>query len=117
MEVAPLTTLEGGLLIGRAPGNRRLLRYHGPAHLLTMAPTRSGKGVGTIIPNLLTADRSIICVDPKGARMQRGDRRQRFGQVHVLDPLGITGRPSAAFNPTEGLDVDSIDVAAVQAFR
>jgi len=27
-----------------------------------MAPTRTGKGVGTIIPNLLTADRSVICM-------------------------------------------------------
>ncbi|MGO8063817.1 type IV secretory system conjugative DNA transfer family protein, partial [Rhizobium johnstonii] len=63
-EIAPLTKAEGGLLIGRAQGSGRLLRYEGPAHLLTMAPTRSGKGVGTIIPNLLTADRSIICIDP-----------------------------------------------------
>ena len=31
----------------------KLLRYAGPAHLLTIAPTRTGKGVGTIIPNLL----------------------------------------------------------------
>lgn len=31
-----------------------------------MAPTRSGKGVGTIIPNLLLLDRSVICIDPKG---------------------------------------------------
>lgn len=61
-EIAPLTKAEGGLLIGRANNSGRLLRYSGPAHLFTMAPTRSGKGVGTIIPNLLTADRSIICI-------------------------------------------------------
>src|SRR3546814_4122546 len=44
----------------------RFLQQSRPAHLLTMAPTRSGKGVGTIIPNLLTIDRSVICIDPKG---------------------------------------------------
>jgi hypothetical protein len=33
--------------------------------LLTMAPTRSGKGVGTIISNLLLLDRLVICIDPK----------------------------------------------------
>jgi type IV secretion system protein VirD4 len=40
-----------GLLIGRDLQSGRLLRYSGPAHLLTLAPTRSGKGVGTVIPN------------------------------------------------------------------
>ena len=42
-EVAPLTRSQAGLLIGRDPKTKRLLRYDGPAHLLTMAPTRTGK--------------------------------------------------------------------------
>ena len=111
-EIAPLTKAEGGLLIGRANNSGRLLRYSGPAHLLTMAPTRSGKGVGTIIPNLLTADRSIICIDPKGENaMIAGDAREKFGPVHILDPFGITGRPTAAFNPMDGFNPAGIDVA------
>lgn len=65
-EMAPLARAESGLLIGRDAKSKQLMRYDGPAHLLTMAPTRTGKGVGTIIPNLLTADRSVICIDPKG---------------------------------------------------
>lgn len=56
----------GDLLIGRAKESGNLLRYDGAAHLLTIAPTRSGKGVGTIIPNLLLLDRSVVCIDPKG---------------------------------------------------
>ncbi|NEH61745.1 type IV secretory system conjugative DNA transfer family protein [Rhizobium ruizarguesonis] len=111
-EIAPLTKAEGGLLIGRANNSGRLLRYSGPAHLLTMAPTRSGKGVGTIIPNLLTADRSIICIDPKGENAKiAGDARENFGPVHILDPFGVTGRPTAAFNPMDGVDPAGIDVA------
>ncbi|TBF70673.1 type IV secretory system conjugative DNA transfer family protein [Rhizobium leguminosarum] len=111
-EIAPLTKAGSGLLIGRAPGSARLLRYDGQAHLLTMAPTRSGKGVGTIIPNLLTADRSIICIDPKGENaIIAGDARENFGPVHILDPFGVTGRPSAAFNPMGGFNPDSVDVA------
>ena len=55
-----------GLLIGRDGRTGRLLRYDGPAHLLTLAPTRSGKGVGTVIPNLLLAPRSVLVIDPKG---------------------------------------------------
>ncbi|MBY5856141.1 type IV secretory system conjugative DNA transfer family protein [Rhizobium leguminosarum] len=111
-EIAPLTKAEGGLLIGRANNSGRLLRYSGPAHLLTMAPTRSGKGVGTIIPNLLTADRSIICIDPKGENaIIAGDAREKFGPVHILDPFGITGKATAAFNPMDGVDPDNVDVA------
>jgi type IV secretion system protein VirD4 len=102
-----------GLIVGRE--NRKggqLLRYAGQAHLLTIAPTRSGKGVGAIIPNLLTADRSVFCIDPKGENARVTARaRSRFGQVYVLDPFDISGQPSAAFNPLAGLDPDSLDLA------
>ncbi len=111
-EAAALTRADSGLLIGRDPKSKKLLRYDGPAHLLTMAPTRTGKGVGTIIPNLLTADRSMICIDPKGENARiAGRARQKFGPVHVLDPFGVTGQPSAAFNPLGQLDPTSLDVA------
>ncbi|MBX9874161.1 MAG: type IV secretory system conjugative DNA transfer family protein [Beijerinckiaceae bacterium] len=111
-EVSSLTRTQSGLLVGRDPITKKLLRYDGPAHLMTMAPTRTGKGVGTIIPNLLTLDRSIICVDPKGENARVTNwARDRFGKVHVLDPFGVTGIASAAFNPLERLDPDDIDVA------
>ncbi len=111
-EIAALTSSGSGLLIGRDKKTGKPLRYDGQAHLLTMAPTRTGKGVGTIIPNLLTADRSVICVDPKGENARiTGRARQKFGPVHVLDPFGVTDRPSAAFNPLAMLDPYSLDVA------
>jgi type IV secretion system protein VirD4 len=102
-----------GLIVGRE--RRRggsLLGYDGPAHLITLAPTRSGKGVGAIIPNLLTADRSIFCVDPKGENARAAARaRRRFGPVHVLDPFEITCAPTASFNPLSRLAPDSPDLA------
>ncbi|SSC64765.1 unnamed protein product [Ciceribacter selenitireducens ATCC BAA-1503] len=111
-ETAALARTGSGLLIGRDPKSRKLLRYDGPAHLLTMAPTRTGKGVGTIIPNLLTADRSVICIDPKGENARiAGRARRQFGPVHVLDPFGATAEPLAAFNPLDQLDPNSLDVA------
>ncbi|MFC7556864.1 type IV secretory system conjugative DNA transfer family protein [Pseudoroseomonas wenyumeiae] len=67
LAAAALARDPAALLVGRAPGHRgALLRYAGLAHLLTIAPTRSGKGVGTVLPNLLLSDRAILCVDPKG---------------------------------------------------
>lgn len=111
-EVSPLTRAGSGLLIGRDAKSGKPLRYDGHAHLLTMAPTRTGKGVGTIIPNLLTADRSVICVDPKGENAKiAGRARHNFGRVHILDPFGVTGQISAAFNPLDALDPDGLDVA------
>jgi len=100
-----------GLLIGADRHTGALLRYAGPAHLLTIAPTRTGKGVGTIIPNLLTAQRSVICIDPKGENTRiTGRARARFGPVHVLDPFGITGQQGAAFNPLANLNASDLDV-------
>lgn len=100
-----------GLIIGRASIGW-LMRYDGPAHLVTIAPTRSGKGVGAIIPNLLTADRSVLCIDPKGENARITARaRHGFGPVHVLDPFEATDLPCASFNPLDGLDASSVDVA------
>lgn len=100
-----------GLIIGRASGGW-LMRYDGPGHLLTFAPTRSGKGVGVVLPNLLLADRAILCVDPKGENARIAARaRARFGPVYVLDPFGVSGQPTAAFNPLAALDAFGEDLA------
>ena len=100
-----------GLLIGRDAETNRLLRYDGPAHLITLAPTRAGKGVGTIIPNLLTANRPMLVIDPKGENARiTAAARQKFGAVQVLDPFGVTGLPGAAYNPLDRLTADSPDL-------
>ena len=108
-----LKKLQGndGLLIGRNPGTGRLLRYDGPAHLITLAPTRAGKGVGTVIPNLLAVERSVLVIDPKGENARiAGEARRRFGTTHVLDPFDVSGMPSAAYNPLDRLTPDSLDL-------
>lgn len=102
---------EDGLLIGRDIGTGKLMRYDGPAHLLTLAPTRAGKGVGTVIPNLLTLPRSVLVIDPKGENAKiAGDARKRFGAVHILDPFGVTGLSASAYNPLGRLDAESLDL-------
>ena len=111
-ETRPLAQAGDGLLIGRDRKSGKPLRYAGPAHLLTIAPTRTGKGVGTIIPNLIDYPGSVVCIDPKGENARVTARqRGRFGAVHVLDPFGITGQPSAAFNPLDRIDPAGPDLA------
>ena len=78
---------------------------------MTLAPTRSGKGVGTLIPNLLTVARSAIVTDPKGENATvTYEARRRLGPVHVLDPFGVTGLPASAYNPLGRLAPDSPDL-------
>ena len=110
-DTAEFGGVSGGLLIGRDWKTQKLLRYHGPAHLLTLAPTRAGKGVGTVIPNLLLAERPMLVIDPKGENIAAtGTARARFGPVHALDPFGIGGYPSASLNPMDRLHPDSLDL-------
>jgi type IV secretion system protein VirD4 len=103
LELANLFS-QDGVILGRAHG--KLLRYQTDRHLLTLAPNRSGKGVSSIIPNLLTWEGSAVVIDPKGENTAVTARRRReMGQdVHVLDSLGITGHKSSRYNPLLWLD-------------
>lgn len=99
-----------GIVLGRVGG--RLIRHKTDRHLLTLAPNRSGKGVSSIIPNLLTWPGSLVVIDPKGENAAVTARHRRaMGQtVHVLDPWGITGLPRSRFNPLLWLDPLSEDL-------
>ena len=101
---------EEGLLLGRRVRDGRLLRYDGDGHLITLAPTRSGKGVSAVIPNLLDYLGSAFVVDvkPENAAVTARRRLELGNEVHVLDPFGQAGG-SAAYNPLDLIDVDSAD--------
>ncbi len=84
-----------GVVLGRLGGS--YLRHDGPEHVLCFAPTRSGKGVGLVIPTLLTWPYSTIVHDIKGENFQlTSGWRARFGSVLLFDP---TNPASAAYNP------------------
>ncbi|GGZ32360.1 conjugal transfer protein TraG [Asticcacaulis endophyticus] len=84
-----------GVLLGRYDDT--YMRHDGPEHVLCFAPTRSGKGVGLVVPTLLTWPGSSIVHDIKGENWQlTAGFRSRFGQVLLFDP---TNSGSAAYNP------------------
>src|SRR5579875_1815875 len=84
-----------GVLLGRWRG--AYLRHHGPEHVLCFAPTRSGKGVGLVVPTLLTWPGSAIVHDIKGENWGlTAGFRARFGRALLFDP---TNSASAAYNP------------------
>jgi type IV secretion system protein VirD4 len=73
------------------------LRHDGPEHVLCFAPTRSGKGVGLVVPTLLTWPGSAIVHDIKGENWQlTAGFRARHGRVLLFDP---TNAKSAPYNP------------------
>lgn len=100
-----------GVVVGRLHG--RLLRYGGDGHLITVAPTRAGKGVGVVIPNLLTYPGSMIVTDPKAENYLVTARRRRalHSKVYAFDPFDLAHAPegTATFNPLSLIDATSPD--------
>ena len=138
-----LLDAESGLVLGRSGGRPPdaghaversrgtpkkpgpLLRYDGPGHVLTVAPTRAGKGVGAVVPNLLDHPGPVVVTDPKGENLAL-TARYRAGilghRVVALDPFGLA--PDGLFgdvgrgrvergqlNPLDLVEVGSGDAA------
>lgn len=84
-----------GVVLGRL--DQDYLRHDGPEHVLCFAPTRSGKGVGLVVPTLLTWPGSAIVHDIKGENFQlTSGFRAQHGRTLLFDP---TNAQSAAYNP------------------
>ncbi|MFN8681313.1 conjugal transfer protein TraG [Paracoccus sp. P2] len=84
-----------GVVLGRY--DREYLRHDGPEHVLCFAPTRSGKGVGLVVPTLLTWPASAIVHDIKGENWTlTAGFRAKHGRVMLFDP---TNARSSAYNP------------------
>jgi type IV secretion system protein VirD4 len=84
-----------GLILGSFEG--RYLRDSGPGHVLAVAPTRSGKGVGLVVPSLLASTGSVLVHDIKGENwaLTSGWRAQ-FSRCLMFNPASDI---SVRFNP------------------
>ena len=93
------------LSLGQIPGSQNMLCWAGESHLLTVAPTRTGKATMQIIPNLLHYRGSAVVLDPKGelAAATAQWRSKHVGPVYVLNPFNIPidGFGCHAFNPLD----------------
>lgn len=115
----------GGLILGypfteSGANTSKLLVTRPQRHFLSVAPTRSGKGVSLIIPNLLQYRGSAIVIDPKGENAWVTAQYRHHGmkqKVFVLDPWNEVNRrygdliglkqDIARFNPLSILDPKS----------
>jgi type IV secretion system protein VirD4 len=80
-------------------GHLHYLRHNGPEHVLAFAPTRSGKGVGLVIPTLLAWEESAVVYDIKGENWAKtaGFRSKQGHLCFKFSPVEEGG--SSRFNP------------------
>lgn len=97
--------------------DNHLIGVEDDRHMITVAGSRSGKGVSMIIPNLLFYRGSMLVIDPKGELASITARRRAEGlkqKVYVLDPFERTADYikawRAAFNPMTILTEDNKNI-------
>lgn len=81
-------------------GRTHYLRHDGPEHICAIAPTRSGKGVGLVVPTLLSWPESVFVLDRKGENyaMTAGWRQRHANNVILRYDPAEPGT-SCAWNP------------------
>jgi type IV secretion system protein VirD4 len=84
-----------GVVLGQLASD--YLRHDGPEHILAFAPTRSGKGVGLVVPTLLSWTGSAVIHDIKGENWAlTAGCRARFSHCLLFNPTDLR---SARYNP------------------
>jgi type IV secretion system protein VirD4 len=109
-----------GLELGLDQDTGRPIRVSTESHLITIAPPRTGKTSGLVIPNLAAPEKTAwfgpaVIFDPKGEifRAVAARRRELGRTVRCLDPIGIVGgtdtwNPLATLNPNNILHLQRI---------
>ena len=106
---------EQGIIVGKV--GRRYLIYGGQEFVLLAAPTRSGKGVSLVLPNLLNYHDSVVVLDIKLENFSYSSkfRRQHGQEVYLFNPFGQDQR-SHRWNPLDAVPRDPhLRVGEIQA--
>lgn len=106
-----------GVYVGAfdSKGRQHYMTHDGPEHVLCFAPTRSGKGVGLVLPTLLSWKHSVVVHDIKGENfaLTAGFRKSLGQTILKFDPTSLDGS-SCKFNPLNevrlGTDLEIKDV-------
>lgn len=96
-ELAQAGYLDGiGVVLGQTESGH-LIQHDGPEHIAGVAPPRSGKGVGWVIPTILSCEHSIIIIDIKGENWVRtANFRSKFSHTLRYNP---SSSDSVHYNP------------------
>ena len=117
VEAAALLGREG-IYVGLWQRGKRLLplRHSGSQHVLGFAPSRSGKGVGWVIPTLLTWPHSVLVNDVKGENwaLTAGFRQGELGSRCLRFDPTCSDRSAARYNPLLEVRSGPFEVRDVQ---
>lgn len=96
---------DNGILVGRFKG--KLARLSGQQFVILAAPTRSGKGVGVVVPNLLEYQESVVVLDIKqeNYELTSGWRASQGQQIYLFNPFA-EDRRTHRWNPLSYVSKD-----------
>jgi type IV secretion system protein VirD4 len=91
-----------GIIVGKY--RDRFLQFPGQQFVLLAAPTRSGKGVSFVIPNLLNWPQSCVVLDIKleNFLLTSGFRAKHGQAVYLFNPFAEDGK-THRWNPLDGI--------------
>ena len=100
-----LSPAPNGILVGKYKGN--LVRLPGQQFVILAAPTRSGKGVGVVIPNLLDYQESVVVLDIKQENfdLTSGWRKSQGQEIYLFNPFA-EDRRTHRWNPLSYVSKD-----------
>lgn len=102
---------EHGVVLGQS-NHGTIIRHDGPEHVLAIAPTRGGKGVGLVVPTLLDWQESAVIFDPKGENWHiTSGYRSTLGACLCFNP---TSKQTACFNPLMEIRKGELEVKDAQ---
>ncbi|WP_327753074.1 type IV secretory system conjugative DNA transfer family protein (plasmid) [Sphingobium sp. SJ10-10] len=102
-----------GIVLGKKSG--RYLIFEGNEHCIVEAPTHSGKGIGIVIPNLLSWPGSTVVLDVKRENydVTAGFRAKHGQAVYLFNPTEPEGR-TARYNPLSYIDRQDADQVIIE---
>jgi len=100
-----LSKADNGILVGKFKGD--LVRLPGQQFVILAAPTRSGKGVGVVIPNLLDYQESVVVLDIKQENfdLTSGWRKSQGQEIYLFNPFA-EDRRTHRWNPLSYVSKD-----------
>jgi type IV secretion system protein VirD4 len=100
-----LSPMANGILVGKFKG--KLVRLPGQQFVILAAPTRSGKGVGVVIPNLLDYQESVVVLDIKQENfdLTSGWRASQGQEIYLFNPFA-EDRRTHRWNPLSYVSKD-----------